>query len=297
MRKITFIINPISGTAQKEAVPHLIKEELASEEVLYEIIYTQYAGHAKEIAQQKASEGVDVIAAIGGDGTVNEVASALVHTNTALGIVPCGSGNGLARHLGIPLEVRESIRLLAHGAIRAIDYGKINNDLLFFCSCGVGFDALVSWKFAHSPSRGFLTYVNIALKENFQYVPESYRIQTDDGHEFEQKAFVVACGNASQYGNDAFIAPKASVQDGLLDLTLIAPIRLVDVPLLSYQLFNQLLDHNEKTHTIKCRKVRIIREKEGALHYDGEPILAPKEIDIEVVPQGLLVLAPKEARI
>ena len=297
MRKITFIINPISGTLNKDVLPQLIKKQLAPADVSYEILYTKYAGHAKEIAIQKAVEGVDVVVAIGGDGTVNEVASGLIHTQTALGIIPCGSGNGLARHLHIPLEIEEALRLLVVGSIRDIDYGLINKELLFFCSCGVGFDALVSWKFAQSPSRGFLTYVNIALRENFQYHAESYHIQTDEGQEFQQDAFVIACGNASQYGNDAFIAPKASVQDGRMDLTIIHPIRLVDVPLLSYQLFNKSIHHNERTRTLRCRKVRIIRQDKGPLHYDGEPVMAPKELEIEIIPSGLLVLTPPEARI
>lgn len=295
MRKISFIINPISGAGNKQDIPGLIESTFDPKKIEHEILYTEYAGHAQKIAAQKAKEGVEVIVAVGGDGTVNEVACSLVHTDTALGIIPSGSGNGLARHLGIPMHHAEAIELLQSGIVRKIDYGKINNDVLFFCSCGVGFDALVSWKFAQASSRGLITYCNIAFRENFAYRPETYQIILDTGEKITEKAFVVACGNAAQYGNDAYIAPHASLCDGFIDVTLIKPIGLIDTPILSYQLFAGTIDTNSKTQTLKCKKVHIIREKEGPMHFDGEPMMAPKEIDVEVIHAGLNAIAnPKK---
>ena len=198
MRKITFIINPISGTKKKKEIPGLIHTILKDSDWEFEIVNTRYAGHATEIATEKAQQGVDVVVAVGGDGTVNEVASALVHTNTALGIIPCGSGNGLARHLGVPMSRLKAIELFLNGGIQQMDYGIINGKQLFFCSCGVGFDALVSWEFAHAGKRGLMTYCSIALKENFKYKPETYTLKTDTGEGLTNKAFVIACGNAAQ---------------------------------------------------------------------------------------------------
>lgn len=297
MKKITFIINPISGTGKKDQIPKLIDQILDPQKAKYEIIYTEYAGHAKEISAKKASEGVDVVVAVGGDGTVNEVASSLVHTHTALGILPCGSGNGLARHLGVPLRQAEAIALLQNGDEHIIDYGKINKERLFFCSCGVGFDALVSWKFAQASTRGLLTYCQIAIKENFSYKAETYKLTADTGETLEDKAFVIAFGNAAQYGNDAFIAPHASIQDGVLDVTLIKPISLYDTPILSYQLFAGTIDKNKKTRTLKCREVTLEREKEGPMHYDGEPFMAPKDLTIEIIKGGLKVITHPKKKI
>ena len=289
MKTITFIINPISGTTHKNYIPQLINEIINSSLFQIEVIYTEYAGHAHALAKQKAQDKVDIVVAVGGDGTVNEVASALVHTTTSLAIVPCGSGNGLARHLQIPLNIQEAVSLITKGVSRKIDYGKINKKL-FFCSCGVGFDALVSWRFSQAPRRGFMTYCNIAIKENFNYKPELYQLKVDNNQTITKRAFVIACGNSSEYGNDAYIAPKASIQDGLLDITLIEPITLLDIPVLSYQLFNKTIDENKKTSTFRCKTLHIERKSKGPIHFDGEPIIAPKELIIEVVPSGLNVI-------
>lgn len=294
MKKISFIINPISGTKKKKRIPTLIDTILKGTDISYEIVSTEYAGHATEITKQKVMEGVDVVVAIGGDGTVNEVASALVHTNTALGIVPCGSGNGLARHLGIPMKAERAIEVFLDGVIQQMDYGIINDKQLFFCSCGVGFDALVSWKFAHANRRGLMTYCGIALKENFRYKPETYTLKTDTGEELVDRAFVIACGNATQYGNDAFITPHASAADGKLDITLIEPINVLDAATLAYQLFAKKIDRNRKVRTLRCNKLSLMRTHEGAMHFDGEPVMAPKRVDIEIVRLGLNVFTPKE---
>ena len=157
-KKISFIVNPKSGTQSKEHILHLLDEKLDRMKFLSEIVYTEYAGHAIEIAAQKAKENEFAVVAIGGDGTINEIARSLVHTKTALGIIPCGSGNGLARHLQIPMDSKRAIEIINGGVLDVIDYGKIN-DVPFFCTCGVGFDAFVSLKFAKAGRRGPLTYL------------------------------------------------------------------------------------------------------------------------------------------
>ena len=163
-RRIIFIINPISGTSNKDEVPQLISKHLDQERFDYKVCFTEYSGHAAEIARQSAEAGIDIVVAVGGDGTINEVARSLVHTQTALGIIPCGSGNGLARHLCIPMDTVKAIELINQCQIESFDYGVING-LPFFCTCGMGFDAFTSLKFAEAGRRGPITYVGNVLKE------------------------------------------------------------------------------------------------------------------------------------
>ena len=175
---ITFIINPISGTGQKDAILAAIEEMRTIAPESISVRRTERAGHATEIAAEEAARGTDVVVAVGGDGTVNEVARALVHTETALGIIPCGSGNGLARHLRIPMDVEGAFQLIEELCITSIDYGTIN-DAPFFCTCGVGFDAFISQKFAEAGKRGLATYVEKTLTDGIHYRPQTYRVEID----------------------------------------------------------------------------------------------------------------------
>ena len=179
-KKILFIMNPISGTASKAAVPSLIDSVLDKELFEYEIRMTERAGHASEIATEAKNNHVDVVVAVGGDGTVNEVARSLVHSDTALGILPCGSGNGLARHLLLPMNLKKCIEVINQCEIRDLDYGVIN-DHPFFCTCGMGFDAFVSMKFAESGKRGPITYAENILREGLKYKPETYTLEDETG--------------------------------------------------------------------------------------------------------------------
>ena len=179
-KKIVFVVNPISWTQGKRAILKWIDERINRTLYDYTIVKTQYAGHAEKIAATAAKEKVDIVVAIGGDGTINEIGRALIHTDTALGIIPCGSGNGLARHLQIPLEPKAAIDIINESSVACIDYGKINN-IPFFCTCGVGFDAFVSLKFADSGKRGLLTYLENTLHESLSYKPETYEIENEEG--------------------------------------------------------------------------------------------------------------------
>ena len=289
-RKISFIIDPKSGTQSKEQILHLLDERLDRTKYIPEIVYTEYAGHAIEIAAQRAKENVFAVVAIGGDGTINEIARSLVHTKTALGIIPCGSGNGLARHLQIPMEPKKAIEIINGGIIDVIDYGKIN-DIPFFCTCGVGFDAFVSLKFAKAGRRGPLTYLEKTLLESLKYQPETYELETEDGT-LKYKAFLIACGNASQYGNNAYIAPQATLTDGLLDVTILEPFTVLDVPTLSFQLFNKTIDQNSRIKTFRCQKLRIHRTQPGVVHFDGDPMMMGEDIEVKVFKEGLQVIIP-----
>ena len=288
-KKIIFVVNPISGTQGKKAILKWIDERLDRSIYDYSIVNTEYAGHATQIAATAVQNKVDVVVAIGGDGTINEIARSLVHTQTALGIIPCGSGNGLARHLQIPMDPKAAIDILNQGYLNCIDYGKINN-IPFFCTCGVGFDAFVSLKFADSGKRGLLTYLENTLHESLTYQPETYEIENEEGT-VKYKAFLIACGNASQYGNNAYIAPQASLTDGLMDVTILEPFTVLEVPNLSFQLFNKTIDQNSRIKTMRAKKIKIHRAKEGVLHFDGDPLMAGKELEVEIIPSGLHVIS------
>lgn len=287
-KKAVFIINLISGTSDKAAIPGLIDQYLDKTKFEYEIAVTQYAGHASEIAAKAKDDGVDVVVAIGGDGTVNEVARAIVHSSTALGIIPCGSGNGLARHLLLPLNVRKAIEVINRCEIRQLDYGIIN-DYPFFCTCGMGFDAFVSMKFAEAGKRGPITYVENVLREGLKYKPETYTIEDESGT-LQYKAFLISCANASQYGNNAYIAPQASMSDGLMDVIIMEPFDVFEAPQISIEMFSKTLDKNSKIKTFRTRHLHIHRDKPGVIHYDGDPVMTGADIDVELKPKGINII-------
>ena len=287
-RTITFIVNPISGTHSKDEIPDKIKATLDQESFDYELRLTEYAGHASEIAAECVAQGRDVVVAVGGDGTVNEVASSLVHSDTALGIIPCGSGNGLARHLCLPMDTQKAIEIINAYRIEAFDYGVIN-DLPFFCTCGMGFDAFISLKFAEAGKRGPITYVENVLKEGLKYKPETYEIVDETGTN-RYKAFLIACANASQYGNNAYIAPGATMKDGEMDVIIMEPFDVLDAPQIAADLFMKTLGNNSKIKTFRTKSLHIRRKEPGAIHYDGDPIMTGTEIDVHIEHHGIRIV-------
>ena len=293
-RKILFVYNPISGSHRLIPVIPIIEKFINQDLYDYSIISTQYKGHATELAREYAARNYDAVIAVGGDGTVNEVGCGLIGTDTALGIIPCGSGNGLARHLGIPMDPFKAVKWLNKSIFTAIDYGTINSHP-FFCTCGVGFDAAVSEAFSKAGSRGMLTYIESILKEIATYRNESYKLSFEDSSETFQ-SFFVTCANADQWGNNAFIAPMASLQDGFLDVVVVHPFSVLDAPLIAIQLFNRQIDKNRNVTVRKCRKLSITREAEGPAHFDGDPVSLGKQIEIGLVQQGLKVLIPDKRR-
>ena len=235
---------------------------------------------------------MDVVVAVGGDGTVNEVARSLTHSQTALGIMPCGSGNGLARHLCIPMDLKRALDIINACNIEAFDYGIIN-DLPFFCTCGMGFDAFISLKFAESGKRGPITYVENVLKEGLKYKPETYDVESDDG-KHRYKAFLIACANASQYGNNAYIAPGATMKDGEMDVIIMEPFDALDAPQIAADLFMKTLTNNSKIKTFRTKSLHIHRHQPGAIHYDGDPIMTGEDIDVHIEHQGINIVTNPE---
>lgn len=220
---------------------------------------------------------------------MNEVARSLVHTKTALGIIPCGSGNGLARHLCIPMDIRKALDIINQAQIVDFDYGVIN-DLPFFCTCGMGFDAFISLKFAEAGKRGPITYVENVLKEGLKYKPETYEIIDDNGTT-KYKAFLIACANASQYGNNAYIAPGATMKDGKMDVIIMEPFDALEAPQIAADLFMKTLGNNSKIKTFRTRKLTIHRQSPGAIHYDGDPIMTNSDIEVHIEHLGIRIVA------
>lgn len=290
-KKIYAIINPVSGTSKKQDLPHKIAEKFDAREFDIHIFITGYAGHGYEIAKQAIADNAKYVIAVGGDGTVNEVASALVNSGIALGIIPMGSGNGLGRDLNIPINFKKALNVITEENIIDIDYGKVN-DKIFFCTCGMGFDAEVAAKASGKKSRGSFMYFKNMLETFFRQKPERFEIICPQGT-IEDKAFVVTCANASQYGYNAHIAPHADIQDGMMNIAILKPLTVLDIPQTSLQLFTKKIDENSKMIELITNKATIRREREGLIHIDGDPIKMGTEINVEIIPLGLKVLVPK----
>lgn len=283
------IINPISGVGSKRKIPKMIEEIFTAKGYSVNISFTEYAGHACELTKQAVKDGVKYILAVGGDGTVNEVARSMIHSNAILGIIPKGSGNGLARELHIPMNTKRAIEMIAKENKITIDACQANGQI-FFTTCGVGFDAAVSEKFAGEKRRGSLTYVKSAIEEYLNYRPEIYELLIEGEATLKEKAFLVACANASQYGNNAYIAPHANITDGKMDVTILSPFTPLDIPSLAFQLFTRKIDRNSKIKMIQAKKLTIIRQNPGVMHLDGDPVIANKHIEISILPKALHVL-------
>ena len=295
MKNIAFIINPISGNkdaqSAKRKLPKLIMQTLDAEQWLPNITFTEYAGHATELAHQYARMGFDAVVAVGGDGTVNEVAQGLHDTQTALGIIPMGSGNGFARHLNIPVRPNKAVEMLNHSEPISVDYGLANNKL-FVSTCGTGFDALIADHFAGSNKRGFTTYLQNILHEVFSYEPQTYHL-VGDGIDVTHKAFLITFANANQWGNEALIAPKASVQDGQMDIMLMSSHAILGSASLALRLFTGSIDDSHFMDTLRAKEILLERESKAPFHLDGDPIEMDKDIRIRIVPDGLRVLVEK----
>jgi YegS/Rv2252/BmrU family lipid kinase len=294
-KHISYIINPVAGGFSKKRIPILIDELMKGTGFTHDISFSEGVGHAHTLAQGAVNEGANAVIAIGGDGTMNEVASALIGTDTALGIVPTGSGNGLVRHLAIPLSHRKAINGLLHYRPQPIDIGMMN-DIPFFCAAGLAFDAQVAKRFNSSKFRGLPNYLLLSATELFTYKPKTYQVtyweELDQAPvQIELPAFMLSVCNAAQIGNNAFLAPEAEVNDGYLDLVVIKPFGMERWIPLVYKLFTKRIEHNWEVYYKKVKKVVVNRVSEGLVQYDGESALLGTEITWEVNPNAIQILA------
>jgi len=284
LKKVLLIINPISGTLPKDGLEERVLVRLAAAGMEVECAYTRRAGHGRELAAEAAAKGYYAVIAAGGDGTVNEVGSALANTGTALGILPLGSGNGLARHLYGTINLNRALDIIAKKCVTDCDYGSVNGRP-FFCTFGLGFDAKVSSEFAHLNRRGLASYARSAMMEYAGYSPGEYIILSETKC-YKTKAFILAVCNASQYGNNAYIAPDASVHDGMLDLTVIRSGNIFTRAFAAMELFTGRLNRNI---LIKTQKVSYITIKHipGPGHIDGDPCMMPETIVVKCHQGGI----------
>ncbi len=288
LKNILFIINPISGGKDKRHFPDKIIQHLDSKKFNPDFVFTERVNHARELAEQAINMGVDFVVAVGGDGTINEVASVLVDSDQIMGIIPVGSGNGLARTLDIPINEKKAIQRLNDLRVDRIDSGVFNKHH-FFGIAGVGFDAHVSACFARNKTRGLRGYMHTVLSEVISYQPQHYTIEID-GKVLHREAFIISIANSSQYGNNTYIAPLASVKDGLLDVCIIRRFPLYYLPMVGFHLVNKTVHQSKYIEVIKGKEIEIHREKAGIVHLDGEPEWMEEDLQIVVKPCSLHVI-------
>ncbi len=311
--KVAFIINPISGGIAKNNFNDLIKKVLDKNFVI-EIFLTERANHATEIAQNLLKTNISYIIAVGGDGTINEVAKVLTNTEKIMGIVPYGSGNGLARHLKIPLEIEKALSFINKKIIEINDLENSLTDNLqensteitiidtctlngnsFFCTAGIGFDAHVSAHFAKAKARGFWNYIKSTFHIFKDFVPETYHLemQTADNQEIKlsKVAFSLTFANAAQFGNNAFIAPQANISDGLLNVCLVKPFPKWLMPVFGTRLFLKTINKSKFYENYLVKKITITRQKADFCHLDGENYTFDEKIIVVINPQSLRILA------
>lgn len=281
MKDAFFIINPISGKGLKDN----IIAELEKQGFRYGI--TQYAGHAEKLARECAEP---IVFAVGGDGTVNEVGRGLLGSDKVLGILPCGSGDGLARCLGISHRITRAISLAENGRQLPLDVGYINGKP-FFSVCGVGFDADVSKRFAESGRRGVITYIEEAYKLWRTFKPAQFSISID-GRKWSQEAVLITVGNSNQWGNEAKVTPHADISDGILDITVLDMFHNIELPHLATMLMVGNCDASSRVHCYRGKSIVIERETDGAVHFDGDWFITGRRIEIDIHPAELKVLAP-----
>lgn len=285
--EILFIVNPISGTGKQKHLNAILEKTLDFNAFSPTILYTHHAGHATELSREAVGK-YHYVVAVGGDGTVNEVAKGLVGTDTTMGIIPVGSGNGLARHLNIPMKMDEAVKVINKRLTERIDTVKINNELSVNVS-GTGFDAHVAHKFAKNGKRGSIPYVKIAATEFQKYKTEAYKIVAD-GKPMFRNAFMISLANSAQFGNNALISPEAKINDGLVDICILSEFPKVEAPAVGARLFNRTMHKSKFIEIIRASKVEIDTNHPIVCHIDGEPVIFDEMLNIEVQPASLSII-------
>ena len=288
--KMLFIINPTSGNERITALNERIAGIIDFTRFEVDGVMTEYRGHAYELAKQAVEDNYNYVIAVGGDGTVNEVASALVNTKTVLGIIPNGSGNGLARHLKIPGDIDSAIELLNLRTEKFIDSIDINGKY-FFNMAGVGFDAFIAKEFDGNGKRGYKAYRNLILKNYFSYKAKSYEIYTSDTN-ISVNALMVCFANGKQWGNGAILSPRSSISDGVFEICIVSKIPLFSIPSFVRKMFSGKLENSSYINKIKAKSAIII-QKDTLVHLDGEPSELNNRLEINLHPSSLCVLVRK----
>lgn len=294
--KLRFIFNPKSGRLGRNAGILPLLRAYVGAHGAADLVCTEGPGHATDLAREAVSGGYSRVVAVGGDGTVNEVAQALIHTPVVMGLVPCGSGNGLALHLGLPKTVPTALALAAapDSRVAELDTGSVNG-LLFVNAMGLGLDADVARRFNSLTRRGLPAYARTALAAFLGRRTERCRITLGDRKETID-VLLVAVANSDQYGNNARIAPGARVDDGILDLVAVRPVSLLAASLLGARLFLGNVDRSRQVLRLNGARFMIERDAAGLVHTDGETHMAAAEVEVAVLPRSLRVAVPADCR-
>jgi YegS/Rv2252/BmrU family lipid kinase len=294
-RSICFIINPVSGRRRLVKIEEFIRSEINTNKFDYLIQYTKSAGHARALSREAVEKKTNIIVAIGGDGTINEVAGQMIGTDSILGIVPGGSGNGLARHLNIPLRPRRALQLINKAYHSKIDTGLIN-DRHFISLAGVGFDAMVARHFSKNKKRGFVTYFNIITNKYLNYKPKKYILEFPGSLKINTRALFITVANSNQFGYNTTIAPNAKLNDGQLDVVIVTKPKLVELPIIANLLLLKRIDLSPGVQIIPSPEVTIFRNKNRIVNIDGEAVKLKKKLKISVNPLSLNVIIPEDGK-
>jgi diacylglycerol kinase (ATP) len=285
---IRFIINPISGVGKKNELPSIINQYLDHNKFSFDIAYTEYKEHAKVIAKKASEEGIDIVCAVGGDGSVHEVGTVLIGTKTKMAIIPCGSGNGLARHLGIPVDIAKAVQCINTDQSIQMDTVKVN-ERPFLGIGGYGFDALIAKKFDAYHKRGLWSYVKLILREFWKYNPINVSVDMNG----EVKSLpVVLCtiANSSEFGNGFVVSPNSDVTDGKIEMVILKPFSIWSAPSIIYHFFKKTAHKSKFSEIVSFQNAQIKMKQNNLAHYDGEPMTVKNTLNVQVVPRSLHIL-------
>lgn len=285
-RKILFVINPSAGKKKKINIERFIKGNFSFHD--YTAMLSSSLLEFENIKKKIVEEHYTDVIACGGDGTVNKTASFAYENKLKLGILPLGSGNGLARSLGISMNLKTALKQVETGKTKVIDGGSLNNKL-FFCAAGIGFDAHISSLFEKAHKRGLWGYIQLIMKEFFSYKAQTYTLRLN-GLSISRNAFMIACCNSGQYGNDFYVAPTASMHDGKITISLLKPFKWVSVPHILFQSLRKKAHRLKQIETFHAEEITIRRNKAGHVHIDGEPFETGMEIKLKAIPNALEII-------
>ena len=291
--KILFIVNPISGHHDKSKFPSIVEKLIDKDKYDYTIALTEYGGHAAEMTKKAIEDQYDIIVAVGGDGTINEVATNMLGARQTFAIVPYGSGNGLSRHLHLPLKPDKVITEVINKGVKSkIDTAAMNG-VPYISIAGVGFDAIIADVFAKDPKRGIKTYVKLVTKEYLHFQPKRYHLILDDKEEIDCAPLFISFANSNQFGSNAVVSPSASLNDGLLDVCIFKKPNMLQVPYIAERLLTSKIDRTKIVDIHKAKKINVIREQDEIANIDGEAVMMPKDIVVEINPLSLNILLPQ----
>jgi len=290
-KKILFIVNPISGIRRHVRLAEIIKKHINVKKFDSEIKETAYAGHAVELSREAVRQKTDVVVAVGGDGTINEVASQIIYSDTVLGIIPQGSGNGLARHLGIPRTIQGAMRLINRQHVTEIDTASLNG-IPFVSIAGVGFDALVAKLFSKGERRGFFSYAQLISTNFLYYRPKKYRLEFEDGTQLKTRALFISFANSNQFGYNTAIAPNALLRDGRLDVIVVQKPGIFELPLITNLMLLRAIDKSRYVKNFRSGHFWVYQKKNRVVNIDGEARKINKKLEVKVHPLSLKVIIP-----